>query len=192
MSKCQRKSFSLQAKNKSAKQSEATTMMMIRCSILLLLPFLSPSLAFTSVGKALHVHSPSCLYQKKASWPEYKHDYIEPLTPHQVESKIHNHVDPNKRAVSNEYWLRQLEDEKAKMHSMSSKDETASSNSSTKQPSETFEHYKHANIDPITPHETPSKVTSHMDPIRRQNADKFWRAKYIDEKEKLRNKQKRP
>lgn len=146
----------------------------------------SPVFGFTPVKPKA---TTTALYQKKASWPEYKHDYVDPLTPHQVESKIHTHIDPQKRAVSNEYWLRQLEDEKQKLHAMQSNDTVVESHATNKKPSESFSHYKQANIDPITPHEKPSPVASHMDPIKRQNADKFWRAKYIDDKEKLRKKQ---
>jgi len=158
---------------------------MIRNSVTLLVLLLSPALGFTSVGRVPFVRPMTSLSQQKTNWPEYKHVYVDPLTPHQVESKVHDHVDPQKRAISNEYWLRQLEEDKAKLHSMTS--ETMKDVGAAK-PSESFEHYKHQNIDPITPHETPSQVTSHMDPIRRMNADKYWRAVYIDEKEKLRKK----
>jgi hypothetical protein len=132
----------------------------------------------------------SSLFQQETNWLEYRHEYVDPLTPHQVESKIHSHLDPKKRAVSDEYWLRQMEQEKEKLHNMMNEINNGDNEKNGVTPTfhlETFQHYKRENIDPmIHAHETPSAVKSHMDPIKRQNADKFWRAKLLDDKEKAR------
>ena len=121
------------------------------------------------------------------SWSEYKHDFVDPLIPHQVESKIHDHTDPEKRASSDEYWLRQMEQDKNKLNDMMTDEmvTAASEQDKADKPAESFEHYKQENIDPITPHEMPSPVTSHMDPVKREKADEFWQAKFNDEKEKI-------
>jgi hypothetical protein len=135
------------------------------------------------------------LHQEKTNWVEYKHDYVDPLIPRAIESKIHDHVNPTKRKVSDEYWLRQMEQDKEKLQKyMMQEDEKMGDNDNVlvrqEHPQETFQHYKQTYIDPMRRHSSPSPVTSHLDPVKRQNADKFWRAKLMDDKEKARRKYK--
>ena len=123
--------------------------------------------------------------EKPISWPDYKHDYIDPITPHETPSKVLDHTDPVKRAIADEYWLKQFEEDKEKLHHMMEKAKATKAAETYVKPSETWPHYKHENIDPITPHETASKVASHMDPAKRKIADEYWLQWYNDEKDRL-------
>jgi hypothetical protein len=118
---------------------------------------------------------------------------VDPLIPHAIESKVHDHVNPTKRKVSDEYWLRQMEQDKEKLQKYMMQEDKMSDNDDVvrqEHPQETFQHYKQTYIDPMTRRSSPSPVTSHLDPVKRQNADKFWRAKIMDDKEKARRKYK--
>jgi hypothetical protein len=125
--------------------------------------------------------------QRPISWKEYKHDYVDPLVKHEAPPKVKDHTDPVKRAKADQFWLNQFEEDKEKLHRMMEHDDDNSISGSavTTGPNETYEHYKHEYLDPITPHERASKVGSHMDPNKRKTADKYWLEWYKDEKQKL-------
>jgi hypothetical protein len=148
------------------------------------LALLSPTVGFGVVG-SLNTRTfanPTFVFQEKISWSDYKQDYVDPITPHAIESNVKGHMDPAKRAIADEYWLTQFEKEKEKLH------QHMTAETSTEVPSkesETYAHYKHEYIDPITPHETASKVTNHMDPAKRESADQYWLQKFLNDKEQL-------
>jgi hypothetical protein len=180
-------------------QRDVVPKSMIFSPLLLLIVVLlvSPSKSFTPTAHSRwHSTSTTALHQEKTNWVEYKHDYVDPLIPRAIESKIHDHVNPTKRKVSDEYWLRQMEQDKEKLqkYMIQEEEEEMSDNDNVlvrqEHPQETFQHYKQTHIDPMTRHSSPSPVTSHLDPVKRQNADKFWRAKLMDDKEKARRKYK--
>lgn len=150
----------------------------------LFLALLSPTFGFGFVG-SLNTRTfahPSSLCQERISWSDYKHDYVDPITPHAIESNVKGHMDPAKRAIADEYWLTQFEKDKEKLHQHMMVETSAEV--PLKEP-ETYAHYKHNYIDPITPHETVSKITNHMDPAKRESADKYWLQKFLHDKENL-------
>lgn len=158
--------------------------MMRAISAVLFLVVLSPTFGFGFVGslRTRKFAHPTTLFQEKISWSDYKHDYVDPITPHAIESSVKGHMDPTKRAIADEYWLTQFEKEKEKLHQYMT---VETSQEVPVKESETYAHYKHEYIDPITPHETASKVASRMDPAKRESADKYWLQKFLNDKEKL-------
>ena len=159
---------------------------MIRAiNIVLLLEILSLTLGFGVIGtiKTRTFARPTLVLAEKISWSDYKHDYVDPITPHETASKVRDHMDPAKRAIADEYWLLQFEKDKEKLHQYMMAE--ASPAETLSEESETWSHYKHAYIDPITPHETASKNKNHMDPAKRASADKYWLQKFLEDKEKL-------
>jgi hypothetical protein len=155
--------------------------------IVLFLAILPPTLGFGVLGtlKTRAFARPTCVFAEKISWSDYKHDYVDPITPHKTASKVKDHMDPAKRAIADEYWLLQFEKDKEKLHQYMMAD--ASPTETLSKESETWSHYKHEYIDPITPHEAASKVKNHMDPAKRASADEYWLKKFLEDKEKLQN-----
>jgi hypothetical protein len=159
---------------------------MIRAiDIVLVLAILFPTLGFGILGtlKTRTVARPTCVFAEEISWTDYKHDYVDPITPHETASKVKDHMDPAKRAIADEYWLLQFEKEKEKLHQYIMAKASPMETLSTE--SETWSHYKHKYIDPITLHETTSKVKNHIDPAKRESADEYWLHKFLEDREKL-------
>ena len=129
--------------------------------LVLALALASPACSFAPTGALSCLHSTSTtvwFQQESTNWDEYKHDYVDPLVPHSIQSKLHDHIDPTKRKASDEYWLRQMEQDKEKLHNMMNEDQDKTSDTDgirQEQHYETFQHYKQANIDPITRHRHP-------------------------------------
>eukprot|EP00568_Trieres_chinensis_P017625 CAMPEP_0183326580 /NCGR_PEP_ID=MMETSP0160_2-20130417/82602_1 /TAXON_ID=2839 ORGANISM="Odontella Sinensis, Strain Grunow 1884" /NCGR_SAMPLE_ID=MMETSP0160_2 /ASSEMBLY_ACC=CAM_ASM_000250 /LENGTH=154 /DNA_ID=CAMNT_0025494595 /DNA_START=17 /DNA_END=481 /DNA_ORIENTATION=- len=49
------------------------------------------------------------------TWAQYKHEYVDPITPHEASSGLEGHMDPERRAVADEFWLQKFRDDKKKM-----------------------------------------------------------------------------
>jgi hypothetical protein len=53
---------------------------------------------------------------KQISWPEFKHDFIDPISSQQQDRHLEGQMDPTKRQVSNQYWFAQFAEDKEKLH----------------------------------------------------------------------------
>lgn len=163
---------------------------MIRATAIILTLLVSPAFGFgvpSSLKRQADYRRKTCLFQKKISFSEYKHDYVDPITPHATESKVKSHMEPSKRAIADEFWKAQFEQDKEKLHQMNENNPSRAEATLPKD-AETWPHYKHEYVDPITPHEIDSKVESHMDPGKRAIADEYWLQTFLEDKKKLHKK----
>uniref|UniRef100_A0A7S4JX13 Uncharacterized protein n=1 Tax=Odontella aurita TaxID=265563 RepID=A0A7S4JX13_9STRA len=140
----------------------------------------------------------AALYQEKTSWSEYKHDYVDPRVPH---ATIHDPDDVDeaaarRRKIADEFWMERVMDEKEKLHRMMETVAAAAGGASesdedSRAPKETWDHYKHDFVEPLTYHSSPRGEATTGDEEdtdaarRRAIADKFWLEKFKDDKEKL-------
>ena len=116
-------------------------MMRLTSLLLVLAPLVS---GFGFPQKARHLKALG-VSQADPTWSEYQHDFIDPITPHETPSGLHE-PDPQQRAIADEFWLKQFEDYKEKLHEMMAKQETTTSPLFATDAS--WDHYKHEFIDP--------------------------------------------
>eukprot|EP00980_Cylindrotheca_fusiformis_P003388 scaffold755_cov101-Cylindrotheca_fusiformis.AAC.2 len=151
----------------------------------------SSVLAFTSSSSSHH--------EKKISWPEYKSDYIDPMITAHEDQSLEGHMDPAKRQVSDQYWLKQYAEEKEKLHRLN--EAAAAENLQQQQredhrprraaPSTSYDAYKMNYIDPMDQQQKKDKKKftllkgNMMDPNKRAEADQFWLETFMEEKARL-------
>jgi hypothetical protein len=132
----------------------------------------------------------SAASNKQITWPEYKHDFIDPISGshhsgHPLEGA---HLDPHTRELSDQFWLAQFWEEKEKMHQMNL--EIAEASVSKDESSFTsFETYQNLLSQTISKNQ--NHLEGHMDPEMRARADKYWLQTFLQEKEKLHGKNKK-
>uniref|UniRef100_A0A6U2IKH6 Uncharacterized protein n=1 Tax=Pseudictyota dubia TaxID=2749911 RepID=A0A6U2IKH6_9STRA len=148
----------------------------------------TPATAFVINGRSRA--SVTVLSQERTSWSEYKHDYVDPRVPHASPHEPDvDEASARRRAIADEFWLEQFKDEKDKLHHMMDSGSTKGPESSS-QPKETWSHYKHDYVEPLTFHSPPIETTAGEDSDavrRREIADEFWLEKFMDDREKLRH-----
>jgi len=146
--------------------------------------------AITSSVLGFASKSFSTFSQEKKSWSEYKHAYVDPRIAHT--SPHDPDVDEEsmrKRAIADEFWMKQFEEDKHKMHDMM-KYTASGCYEDGSQFRETWSHYEHDFVEPLTFHAPPKKTTGDKnsnDTRRRAKADAFWLEKFKEDKEKLRH-----
>ena len=142
-----------------------------------------------SLAESAFGFSASSSDAKKISWPEYKHDFIDPIPSQHDDSHLEGHMDPTKRQVSDQYWMEQFAEDKEKLHKLNvalKEDEEAQKMAS---PATSYDSYKMNYIDPIKKSKSfKSDLKGHMDPSKRAEADEFWLKTVLEEKEKLHGK----
>lgn len=110
-----------------------------------LLTLLTPLVAGFGPSQIASPQTALLASRTEPTWSKYKHDFVDPITPHEQPSGLHE-PDSKKRAIADEFWLKQFEDDKDKMHEMMSKDHE--SRPPLFATDETWDHYKHEFIDP--------------------------------------------
>jgi hypothetical protein len=128
---------------------------------------------------------------KQISWPEYKHDFIDPISSQHQDSHLEGHMDPAKRQVSDQYWFAQFAEDKEKLHRSNkaaakiiAEEEEEMPGMAT--PTTSYNAYKTNHIDPMEKRkESKSDLKGNMDPNKRANADQFWLQAFLEEKAKL-------
>lgn len=89
---------------------------------------------------------------KQDNWGHYKHTHVDPIAPHEQPSAFHSDVDTKQRAIADEFWSKEFQDEKEHFHDMMAKETKAGGSLFVEQQQdpqdETWDHYKHEYIDP--------------------------------------------
>lgn len=143
---------------------------------------------------------------RKISWPDYKNDYIDPISSSRdggggssSSSHLVERMDPATRQVSDQFWLAQYAEEKEKLHKLN-KAAAAAMNHPEEEgmlqtPATSYDSYKAKYIDPMEKRKnskSKSDLKGHMDPTQRAESDQFWLETFMEEKARLHGNRKIP